>query len=158
MDRSRLRQTGVGITVAGSLAIGLIGGFEGLRTHAYRDVIGVPTICFGETRGVAMGDVATVEQCKTMLGDALVEFEGGMRKCLTAPDRVPDKPYVAFLSLSYNIGVGAFCRSSVARFANAGNIRAACDAIAVFNRAGGRVVAGLTRRRQEERALCLQGA
>lgn len=154
---SRLRKGAVGLTVAGSLAVGFIGGWEGLRTKAYRDVIGVPTICFGETRGVKMGDTYTVDECKAMLGDALVEFEAGMRRCLSAPDRIPDKPYVAFLSLAYNIGNGAFCKSSIARYANAGNLKAACDSLLLYTRAGGKVVQGLVNRRKEERKLCLAG-
>jgi lysozyme len=154
---SRLKKAGIGLTVAGSLAIGIVGGYEGLRTKAYRDIVGVPTVCFGETRGVKMGDVYTVDECKVMLGDALVEFEAGMRKCLRFPDSIPDKPYVAFLSLSYNIGTGAFCRSTLVRKLNAGDIRGACNELLKWNRAGGRVIKGLTRRRQEERALCLSG-
>lgn len=140
-------------------AVALVGAWEGLRTVAYQDRLagGIPTVCFGETRGVKLGDRYTVEECKIMLGDGLVEFEAGMRKCLKAPDTVPDKPYVAFLSLSYNIGVGAFCRSSIARKANAGDLRGACNAITLYNRAGGRVVQGLVNRRAAERKLCLEG-
>lgn len=156
MASKRLKIAGA-LTGAGMLAVAVVGGFEGLRTNAYRDVIGIPTICFGETRGVKMGDSYTVDECKAMLGDGLAEFETGMRNCLTAPDRIPDKPYVAFLSLSYNIGTGAFCRSTVARKANAGDLRGACDAILAWNKAGGRVIAGLVKRRQKEHAMCLEG-
>lgn len=155
---SRLRKAGFGLTVAGALAVGFVGGKEGVSTKAYRDVVGVPTICFGETRGVKMGDTATMDECRAMLGDALVEFEGNMRACLTSPDKIPDKPYVAFLSLSYNIGSRAFCGSTVARKANAGDIRGACDAMLSWNKAGGRIIKGLTLRRQEERKMCLEGA
>lgn len=150
---SRLKKGGA----IAALAVAVIGGYEGLRTTAYRDVVGIPTVCFGETRGVHMGDRYTVDECKVMLGDALAEFETGMRRCLTNPDAIPDKPYVAFLSLSYNIGTGAFCKSTVARRANAGDLRGACDAILAWNKAGGRVIDGLDRRRKEERALCLSG-
>lgn len=155
---SRLKK-GSAVTVAGAMAIALIGDFEGIRTHAYRDVVGIPTVCFGETRGVHMGDTYTVDECKAMLGDALVEFETNMRKCLVAPDKIPDKPYVAFLSLSYNIGSGAFCKSTVRKRADAGDIRGACSAIMAWNKGGKplHVIAGLTRRRAEERALCLEG-
>ena len=145
-------------------ALLLVGGYEGLRTTAYRDVVGIPTVCFGETRGVKMGDRYSVEDCKAMLGTALVEFETGMRACLINPNAVPDKPYVAMLSATYNIGVGSakpprgFCGSSMARLLNAGDIRGSCNALLAWNKAGGKIVAGLTRRRQEERALCLEGA
>lgn len=155
---SRLRKAGYGLTVAGALAVGFVGGKEGVSTKAYRDVVGVPTLCFGETRGVKMGDTATMEECKAMLGDALVEFEGNMRACLTNPDKIPDKPYVAFLSLSYNIGSRAFCGSTVARKVNAGDLVGACNAMLSWNKAGGRVIKGLTLRRQEERKICLEGA
>lgn len=150
---SRLKKAAAAL----ALAIALVGGWEGVRTVAYRDVVGVPTVCFGETRGVRMGDRYTLEECQTMLGEALIEFEAGMRKCLKAPDAIPAKSYVAFLSLSYNIGTAAFCRSTVARRANAGDIRGACEAIILWNRAGGRVVRGLVNRRADERRICLEG-
>jgi lysozyme len=142
-----------------AMAVALVGGFEGLRQVAYPDRLAnnIPTVCFGETRGVKLGDRYTVDECKAMLGNALAEFETGMRRCLKEPDSIPAKPYVAFLSLSYNIGTGAFCGSTVVRRANAGDIRGACDAIAAWNRAGGRIVKGLANRRAEERALCLEG-
>lgn len=82
-------------------AIALVGVWEGLRLVTYRDPIGIPTVCFGETRGVKMGDRYTLEECQAMLGDALVEFETGMRRCLKSPDDLPDKSYTAFLSFSY---------------------------------------------------------
>ena len=109
-----------------------------------------------ETRGVKMGDTATMDECRVMLGDALVEFETNMRRCLVVPDKIPDKAYVAFLSLSYNIGSRAFCGSTVARRANAGDLRGACNAIPAWNKAGGRVIKGLVNRRAEEQRMCLQ--
>lgn len=153
-SKSRLKKSGTIMAAA----VALVGAWEGVRTVAYRDIVGVPTVCFGETRGVKMGDRYTMEECRAMLGDALVEFETGMRKCLTNPDAIPDKPYVAFLSLSYNIGTGAFCKSTVARKANAGDIRGACNAIPAWNKAGGKVVKGLVNRRAEEQKICLEGA
>ena len=137
--------------------VALVSGFEGLRTYAYRDPVGIPTICFGETRGVKMGDHHTPAECKDMLIDRLAEFETGMRKCLASPDTIPDNAYAAFLSATYNIGTWAFCKSSMARKANAGDIRGACDALLAWDKAGGFRLPGLTKRRQAERALCLRG-
>lgn len=155
---SRLRRAGTGLTVAGALAISTVGIWEGVRIKAYIPIKGdVPTVCFGETRGVKMGDEYTLEECRAMLGDALIEFEAGMRKCLVAPDKIPDRPYVALLSLSYNIGTRAFCGSTVAKRVNAGDIRGACNAIPAWNRAGGKVIPGLVNRRAAERKLCLEG-
>ncbi len=152
--KTRLKK---GSTVAAA-AVALVAAWEGVKTVAYKDIVGIPTVCFGETRGVKMGDRYSMDECKAMLGDALVEFEQGMRACLTQPDAIPDKPYVAFLSLSYNIGTRAFCGSTVARKANAGDIKGACNSIPAWNRAGGRVVKGLVNRRAEEQRICLEGA
>ena len=154
---SRLKKAGIGVTAAGAAAIALVGTWEGLRLTSYRDVIGVWTVCYGETRGVKPGMRFTRQQCGDMLIDGLEDFEVGMRACLRNPDAIPDKPYVAFLSLSYNIGAGAFCKSSVARKANAGDLRGACDALMLYTRAGGREIKGLVNRRVDERRLCLEG-
>jgi len=137
--------------------VALVGGFEGLRSYAYRDPVGIPTICFGETRGVRMGDRATVAECKAMLGTRLVEFETGMRQCLVTPDRLPEPSYAAILSFTYNVGVGAFCSSTLRRKADAGDLRGACDQLLRWDRAAGIRLPGLTKRREAERALCLKG-
>lgn len=156
--KSRIKKGGIGaLTALGIAAVAFVGGKEGMRTVAYRDIVGIPTVCFGETRGVKMGDRYTPEECRAMLGDGLVEFEQGIRACLKAPDAIPDRSYIAFLSLSYNIGRRAFCGSTVARKANAGDITGACNAIPAWNKAGGRVVRGLVVRRAEERDMCLKG-
>lgn len=157
MSNSRLVGAAGALTAAGLLAVAVVGHHEGVRTVAYRDAVGVPTVCFGETRGVKMGDRHSLDECKLMLKDGLVEFETGVRKCLNHPDNIPDKTYVALISFSWNVGTGAFCRSSVARRVNAWDLRGACEALMNWTRAGGRVLPGLVKRRREERALCLEG-
>lgn len=138
-----------------ALAAALIAPWEGVELRAYRDIVGVPTICYGETRGVEMGDTATLAECKSQLARAVVDFERGIRPCL--PATLPDQTRAAFISASYNIGAGAFCGSSMSRRALAGNLRGACDALLMWDKAGGKVVRGLTRRRAAERSLCLEG-
>lgn len=145
------------LTGAGALAVATIGQFEGLRLVAYQDVVGVWTACYGETKNIRPGMKFTREQCDVMFIDRLQEFETGMRRCLAAPDALPDKTYVSFLSVTYNIGVGGWCGSSMVRRANAGNLTGACDALLMWNKAGGKVLKGLTNRRQAERRLCLEG-
>jgi lysozyme len=156
---TRLQKTGAAVTItaAGLLAIATIGHFEGLRLVAYRDVIGVWTVCYGETKGIHGGLKFTKDQCDVMFIGSLTEHEAGMRKCLNNPDIIPEKSYVAFLSLAYNIGSGGFCKSSVAREINAGHLVKACQNLLRFNKAGGRVVGGLVTRRNVELKLCLQG-
>lgn len=154
---SRLRKAALGVTAAGALAVGFIGNWEGLRLYAYKDVIGVWTACYGETKDIKPGMKFTKQQCDVMFIDRLAEFETGMRKCLAKPDELPIKVYVADLSLSYNIGLGAFCKSSIVKLQNEGKLRESCDRFLLFNKAGGKVVQGLVNRRKEERKLCLAG-
>ncbi len=138
-------------------AIALVGAWEGLRTVAYRDVVGIPTVCYGETRGVKMGDRYTKAECDAMLGEGLKDFEKGMRRCLKDPDGIPDKTYVAFLSFSYNVGTGAFCRSTLVKKANRGDLRGACNELPKWVNAGGRRIKGLVNRRKDELRICLLG-
>ena len=149
---SRLRRNAA---LAAAL-VAAVGAFEGLRTVAYRDPVGIPTICFGETRGVKMGDRAAVAECKQMLGDRLLEFEAGIAKCLRNPSAIPDGAWAASVSLAYNIGVGGFCKSSVRRELDAGNITAACNNFRRFVYAKGIKLPGLVKRREAERQMCLR--
>ncbi len=146
-------------TVAGAVALAAVtaAGWEGLKTKAYRDAIGIPTVCIGETLHVKMGDEYTPEQCYKMFGVRIQAFSDGIDKCLVKPDALPDKVRASFISLSYNIGVGAFCQSTVHRKANEGKLREACNAILLYNRANKKVLLGLVNRRQAEQALCLEG-
>lgn len=158
VKRSRLVGAGTGaITGAGLLAIAVVGNWEGLRLYAYQDVVGVWTACYGETAGIKPGMKFTQEQCDVMFIGSLAEHEAGMRGCLAAPDTLPEKSYVSMVSVTYNIGVGAFCGSSMARKINAGDVRGACDALMLWVKAGGKVVQGLVNRRTAERKLCLEG-
>lgn len=150
---SRIRKGGL----VAALAVAVVGAHEGLRTQAYRDAVDAPTVCYGETRGVRMGQRYTKPECDAMLARRLDEFADGMERCMPSARAMPERRYVAHLSLSYNIGTGAFCRSSVVRLTNAGHVREGCDAFLKWDRAGGRPLAGLTRRRREERAMCLEG-
>lgn len=155
-DKARSRVKGSVVIAAGLVA--LIGAWEGLKLYTYKDPIGIPTACYGETRDIRpLGSRYTRAECDAMLGDAIVDFEKGIRRCLKYPDQIPDKTYVAFLSLAYNIGQAGFCRSSVVRYANQKDLTRACHRIKAFNKAGGRVLRGLVRRRAEEHKLCLEG-
>lgn len=155
--RSRLGYAAGGLSGLGLIVAAFVGSWEGESTVAYRDIVGVPTICFGETRGVRIGDRETHAGCVRMLGNRLVEFETGVDRCLDHPEKIPDKSYAAMISVAYNIGVTAFCGSTMARRLNAGDVAGACDALTAWNKAGGKVVTGLVRRRAAERALCREG-
>ena len=157
---TRLRKIGgalAAITLAGSLAIQTVDGFEGLKLYAYRDVVGIWTACYGETKGITPGMKFSKSDCDNMLIDSLVEHEEGMWRCLKQPDALPIETYVAGVSLTYNIGIGGFCGSTVARRFNASDIRGACDAFLMWDKGKGKRIKGLTVRRKGERALCLKG-
>jgi lysozyme len=137
-------------------AAGFIAGWEGLYTHAYRDVVGIPTICYGHIEDVKMGDYRTPEQCKKLLAEDLPRYQAMVKRAVPKIEDYPLPVQVAVLSLTYNIGGGGFAHSTVARRLNAGDRRGACDAILMWNKAGGRVIRGLVNRRRAERALCLK--
>lgn len=146
---------GAGVAAVVALAASIIAPWEGRELRAYQDIVGVWTICYGETRGVQAGDTATAAECQSMLAKGVADFEVGIRPCL--PAALPTETRAAFVSAAYNIGTGAFCGSSMSRRALAGDLRGACDALTLWNKAGGKVVRGLTNRRAAERELCLQG-
>jgi lysozyme len=141
-----------------AIAITFVAGWEGLYTKAYRDPIGVVTICYGITnhdRPVRMGDTYTAAECKQMLGDDLMKYMAQTRKCIPKIDTFPPNRQAALVSFTYNVGQGNLCKSSVARHLNAGRVKQGCDALLLYNKAGGRVLRGLTNRRAAEHKLCL---
>lgn len=147
----------VGVVTAAIVTPFVSGWESGGKTHlvAYRDIVGIPTICDGETEGVTMGMVETVEGCKARNEAALIRHAEPVLACTPTLRGHPNQ-LAAAISLAYNIGTGAWCRSTVDRRFDAGQWRAACDAFLMWNKAGGKVVNGLDRRRRAERDLCLK--
>ena len=121
----------------------------------YRDIVGIWTVCDGETR-VTMRRY-TLAECKAMTVKAYNEFGPRVLACTPGIHNRPPT-LAASVVVAYNIGSAGYCGSTMARRFNAGDIAGGCDAFLNWNKAGGRVVNGLTRRRQDERRLCLQGA
>ena len=129
-----------------------VAGAEGLRTVAYRDPVGIPTICFGETQNVKLGDRATAEECSARLLARIQEFGAGVRKCVGHD--LPPARKAAYTSLAYNIGINAFCGSTLVRKERAGNPAGACNEILRWNKARGIPLPGLKTRRAQEFELC----
>ena len=131
---------------------------EGVRQTAYPDpgTGGRPwTICGGHTGpDVKPGDYRTMAQCRELLRQDAELHANKMERCTTV--ELPDKRYIAFLDFTFNLGPGWYCRS-IAPLVNAGRTREACDKLLEFNRAAGIVFPGLTKRRERERAYCLEG-
>lgn len=139
-----------GVSLAASVAF--VAPWEGLRTEAYRDIVGIWTVCYGETKGVEQGDKYSERECEAMLYYELQNYANELGHCLTVP--VPEGTAVAFLSWAYNVGTSAACRSTLVRKANAGDLRGACDELSRWVYAGGKRVKGLENRRADERAAC----
>lgn len=128
---------------------------------AYRDIVGVPTLCYGETLGVRMGDRATDAECRDKLEHRLTDdFRAGLHRYFTdttRANRLTAERDAAYVSLAYNVGIRGAGRSTATRRLNGGDIAGGCAALGWWNKAGGRVVRGLVNRRAEETALCLRG-
>lgn len=146
---------GASAAVVLTIAAAFIQPWEGRELTAYPDIVGVWTICDGDTNNVKPGQVATEKECDQRLVSNLRLYSTKMRECMTR--EVPKKTEAAFLELTYNVGWGAFCKSTLVGLANAGELRAACDELLKWIRAGGKVVRGLQRRRDASHALCLEG-
>lgn len=142
-------------TAAGLMAITNVGHDEGLRLKTYKDIVGVPTFCYGETQGARMGQTFTKAQCDELLLKRLDEFAGKVEHCIKKP--MSDRTLVAFTSFAYNVGSGGACGSTAFRLYNAGDREGACRALGAWNKAGGRVIPGLTARRARETKLCIEG-
>lgn len=127
---------------------------EGYRGEAYEPVKGdVPTIGFGTTEGVEMGDRITPERALVRLLNDANKFEKAVRRC--APVPMHQFEFDAYVSLTYNIGEGAFCKSTLAKKLNAGDYEGACKQILRWDRFKGKPLPGLTKRRMEEYQKCL---
>lgn len=125
----------------------LIKQFEGCRLKAYKDPAGVPTIAYGHTAGVKMGDTITQEQADELLRDDLVIYEGKVAKY---DDKYHwnQNQFDALVSFAYNIGSIDQLTSNGRR-----SIKTISDKILEYNKAGGKKLEGLVRRRKAEKAL-----
>jgi lysozyme len=142
------------LALSASTLVG-IAGWEGYSGSAYQDIVGIWTIGFGTTTGVKQGQsIDPVKALKRKLDD-VQKFEGAIKQCVTVP--LHQHEYDAYLSLAYNIGPTAFCRSTLVRLLNEGKYTMACEQILRWDKAGGKVVRGLTLRREAEYRQCMGG-
>lgn len=126
---------------------------EGYKSDAYIPVPGdVPTIGFGTTEGVEIGDKTTPERALVQLLKDSNKFQKAIKTCVKVP--LYQYEYDAYIQLSYNIGPAAFCKSSIVKELNAGNYESACKHILDWNKFNGKPLPGLTKRRQEEYRTC----
>ena len=139
--------------------INLIKSFEGLRLKAYDDGVGVWTIGFGTIKypngiRVKAGDSCTSQQAEDYLRNDLTSFENAVNRLVKA--KLNQNQFDALVSFTYNLGETNLGKSTLLKKLNAGDYQGAADQFLVWNKAGGKVMNGLTRRREAERALFLK--
>lgn len=130
---------------------------EGMRTTAYLDVVGVPTICAGTTRGVKLGDTKTEAQCWTLAAAEFREYEQTVIDNIKVKLKPNEQAALVFFCV--NVGKNGCKGSTTFREFNAGNSEKGCRALRMWNKGtvNGRkvVIKGLDNRRAAEEALCL---
>jgi lysozyme len=130
---------------------------EGYSDRAIIPVPGdKPTIGFGTTDGVQMGDRITPPQALSRALNDVQKFEGALKQCVKVP--LHQHEYDAYISLAYNIGPTAFCGSTLVRKLNAEDYDGACKEILRWDRFKGQPLRGLTVRRQKEYLTCIGGS
>lgn len=149
-------------TALDSAGVAFVHGWEGKRNKAYRDSAGIWTIgtgfiryLTGHRRGtrVQEGDYLTDAEIETEFRAQIQVYEQAVTDVVRV--KLNQSQFNALVSLCYNIGVGAFTRSTVIRELNNGRYVAASRAFSMWNKAGGRVVQGLVNRREAEAKLFL---
>lgn len=133
--------------------IDLIKRFEGLELSAYQCSADVWTIGYGHTRGVSPGDTVTEAEAEALLVEDLAEFE----KCVNGAVQTPitQGQFDALVSFAFNVGCAAFRKSTLLRELNDGNDMSAAQQFTRWNKAGGKVLSGLTKRRMAEMEMFL---
>lgn len=150
-DNAKKATAGLLLSLAG---LSFIQTWEGTENTAYLDSVGVPTICTGSTRAVKIGQVATTQECEERLVQDTGTAGRALARCVTAP--VTQRQYDALVSLGFNIGEGAICRSTLVRKLNSGDCRGAGAEFLRWDWAGGSRLRGLTNRRKAESAEFLK--
>ena len=135
----------------------LVAAWEGLYLRTYKDRLAhdLLTVCYGMTKAedpnISLSDVYTKQECQQFLADALPRYYKGIAKCIKV--ELTEHQKAAAVSLAYNVGIGAVCKSTFVRKLNERD-PAACDYLMRFSMASGRVVQGLLNRRRAERKVC----
>lgn len=142
---------GLSLTAAGLISIAT---WEGFKGEAYIPVPGdVPTIGFGSTEGVKLGDTISVPAALGRLMRDVGDAESAIGRCVKVP--LSQGEYDAYTSLAFNIGGEAFCASTLVKKLNAGDYPGACLELKRWVYVDGKVVHGLVKRRNMEFQMCM---
>lgn len=127
---------------------GAIVAHEGMRQSAYIDPVGIVTVCAGHTKTAKMGQTKTAAQCAELLRQDTKQAEAAIKRLVSV--KLTQRQYDALTSFVFNVGEGNFASSTLLKRMNAGRCNAAADEFAKWNKAGGRILEGLVRRRAYE--------
>ncbi|KAA0260064.1 lysozyme [Hafnia alvei] len=138
--------------------INLIKQFEGCKLTAYQDSVGVWTIGYGWTqpvdgKPVAKGMVTTQQKANDLLKQGVVQYENGVNSLVKV--QLNQNQFDALVDFAYNLGVNALKGSILLKKLNAGDYAGAANEFTKWNKAGGKELAGLMRRREAEKTLFL---
>jgi len=124
---------------------------EGLKLSAYLDSVGIPTIGYGHTKGVKLGDSCTEQEADAWLKEDIDATVKNINSVVAS--RLTQHQFDALVSLTYNIGVGNFDHSTLLKLLNSNEFDAAAEQFKRWDMAGGKVVQGLLNRREKEEKL-----
>ncbi len=139
----------------GRKGIELVKHFEGFEADAYKDIVGVWTIGYGHTGNVKVGDHVSEAEAETILANDLNRFERAVQNRVTV-DLSQDQ-FDALVCWTFNLGEGSLQESTLLKRLNKGEHEAVPSEMARWNKAGGKVVKGLVRRRRAEGKLWAEG-
>lgn len=150
------RKAGFGLAAI-MLAVPMTAFYEGTVLHTYRDPVGIPTACIGETdKEIVIQERFTEQECTAVLGASMAVHAQEVATCIDKP--LQRHEAAAVLSWSYNIGSGAACASTLVQMINAGAAASEwCKQLFRWDKAGGKVLPGLTKRRGSEYLMCTTG-
>lgn len=147
---------GVNQFTYGGKGLALTEQFEGCRLNAYQDQTGVWTIGYGHTGAeVHAGLTITLQQAQALLARDVSNAAAFVNRLVVV--QLTQQEFDALVDFVFNLGCGTFERSTLLRLVNAGEFAAAAAQFALWDRAGGAVIAGLLRRRQAETSLFSEG-
>ncbi|MFZ5104511.1 lysozyme [Enterobacter roggenkampii] len=144
------------IAIATALITGPNGndGLEGVRFKAYKDVVGVWTVCYGHTgNDIMLGKTYSKDECNALLNKDLAIVAKQINPYIKVA--IPETTRGAIYSFAYNVGTGNFKTSTLLYKINHGDIKGACDQLRRWTYADGKQWKGLITRREIEREVCL---
>lgn len=158
-DKTKIRKPLIALSVSAALVLS-VANHEGFRSAAYIPVPG-DKVTYGhgfttkpDGSAVKLGDYISKEQSTKRLNSELLHYKNDISKCITVP--LTQYEVDAYTSLSFNIGVGAFCKSTIVKKLRSYDYEGACKEILKWDKFKGKALKGLTVRRQQEYNLCIK--